>query len=99
MNKNEPYIYESIDLCTCYEPFIKPSPEQLEEWRMYWYNQSPAPTLDNTSFYAIELDGTEYYYCGNTRIKVSEHFADNGKTMNELIENTVRYVGKTRISA
>ena len=54
----------------------------------------PEPTLENTSFYAIEEDGCLYYYCGNTCIKVHEHFADQGKTMNDLLENVILYAAK-----
>ncbi len=97
MNKNHANINEPIDLCSCYEPFFAPPASQLDE--NGWLTNEPEPTLDNTSFYVTEPDGTEYFYCGNTRIKVSEHFTENGKSMNELIENTVQYVGKNRITA
>ena len=89
MKKKHANIYDHIDLCSCYEPFFAPSASQLDE---YGYIASePEPTLDNTSFYVTEPDGTEYFYCGNTRIKVSEHFADTGATVNSLTENVVRF--------
>ena len=49
------------------------------------------PTLENTSHYGTELDGITYFYCGNTRIKVTEHFADVGKPMESLIEDVIRF--------
>ncbi len=89
MNKNHANIYDHIDLCSCYEPFFTPPASQLDEYG--FIASEPEPTLDNTSFYVTEPDGTEYFYCGNTRIKVSEHFADTGVTVNNLIENVVRF--------
>ena len=67
-----------IDICDCYEP-VESQPEEQE------------PTLENTSFYGIEPDGTKYFYCGNTRTRVSEFFDPNGKTMDKLIENVIRF--------
>ena len=34
---------------------------------------------------------TLYFYYGNTRIRVAEHFNDNGKPIGTLIENVIRY--------
>ena len=48
-------------------------------------------TLENTSFYVTEPDGTRYFYCGNTRIRVSEHFCQSGKPMGKLIETVIQY--------
>ena len=50
--------------------------------------------LRDTSFYAVAEDGCLYYYCDHTRIKVQEHFANQGKTMGELLENVIRYTAK-----
>lgn len=54
----------------------------------------PEPTLKNTSYYATEKDGCLYHYCGKTRIKVSEHFSDHGKSVSELIENVILHTAK-----
>ena len=35
----------------------------------------PEPTLENTSYYVKEPDGTLYFYCGNTKIKMTEHLS------------------------
>lgn len=80
-----------IDICDCYEPMFYPPKEQEDEWRILRGEYEPEPTLENTSFYVTMPDGTKYFYCGNTRIKVSEHFAANGKPMDKLIENVVRF--------
>ena len=47
--------------------------------------------LENTSFYVVGPDGTKYFSCGNLCIKISEHFADGGKQMDELVEDAVRH--------
>ncbi|MBE6665787.1 MAG: hypothetical protein E7603_06175 [Ruminococcaceae bacterium] len=59
----------------------------------------PEPTLENTSFYVTEPDGTRYFYCGNTRIKVTEYFAEKGKTVSELVEDVVRYAARNGTTA
>ena len=87
------FVYEPIDLCACYEPFEEPPADLIEEWnRLYW--EGPEDTPENRAFYLIEPDGTMYYYFGNTRIKVSEHFAPSGKPVDNLIENVIEYAAK-----
>lgn len=87
---NETYFYEPIDLCACYEPVEKPPAELLKEWRTH-FGWEPEPTPENMAFYFVEPDGTTYYYFGNTRIKVSEHFASAGKSVGGLVENVIEY--------
>ena len=45
-------------------------------------------------FYAIEFDGTMFFYHGKTRIKVTEHFNDNGRPMTDLVEDVVRFTAQ-----
>ena len=71
-----------IDLCACYEP-TEPIPEE------FIGPDERKPTLEDSSIYMIAEDGTLYYFCGNTRIKVTEHFAESGKTLSELMEEMV----------
>ncbi len=40
--------------------------------------------------YVTEGDGPVYFYYGNTRIKVAEHFNDRGKPIGILIEDVIR---------
>ena len=87
-----------IDICY-YEPTENPSKEQEDEWCRMRGEYEPEPTLENTSFYVIEPDGTKYFYCGNTRTKVSEFFSPNGQTMDKLIENLVRFAAGNTVSA
>ena len=65
-----------------------PPQELLDQWAC---ELEPKPTLDNTTFYAVDEDGETYFYCGGSRLKVSEHFADTGKPVGTLIENVIDY--------
>lgn len=78
-----------IDIESCFDPVFEPPAELLEEWSKQY--EGPEPTLENTSFYVVGPDGTKYFYCGNLCIKISEHFADGGKQMDELVEDAVRH--------
>ena len=78
-----------IDIESCFDPVFEPPAELLEEWSRRY--EGPEPTLENTSFYVVGPDGTKYFYCGNLCIKISEHFADGGKQMDELVEDAVRH--------
>ena len=84
--------YGYIDIESCFEPIFEPPLETLEEWRSW--EDEPEPTLENTSVYVTEPDGIQYFYCGNTRIRVSEHFSQAGKPMDKLIENVIQYAAR-----
>lgn len=87
MNEFENYVYEPIDLCACYEPMVEAPQELLDEWKVcYAAEPEGVPT-----FYVTNEYGTLYFYHGNTRIKVAEHFNDSGKPIGTLIENVIRY--------
>ena len=88
-----------IDICDCYEPIFNPPKEQEDEWRRMRGEYEPEQTLENSSFYVTEPDGTRYFYCGNTRIKVTEYFAEKGKTVSELVEDVVRYAARNGTTA
>lgn len=98
--REERTLDEMIDICSfidifgCHEPMEVPPKEQEDEWRRLRGEYEPEPTLENTSFYVTEPDGTRYFYCGNTRIKVTEYFAEKGKTVSELVEDVVRYAAR-----
>ena len=36
-------------------------------------------------------DGTQYFICGKSRIRVSEHFATEGKPLDDLIADVIQY--------
>lgn len=93
MKKQNVFINEMddgyIDIESCFDPVFEPPAELLEEWSKRY--EGPEPTLGNTSFYVVCPDGTKYFYCGNLCIKISEYFADEGKQMDELVEDAVRH--------
>ena len=39
-------------------------------------------------------NGTQYFVCGNNRIKISEHFAAGGKPLGDLIVDVVRHTAE-----
>lgn len=47
---------------------------------------------DKGSFLFTDTDGTEYFVMGKIRIKVSEHFAKNGKPIGTLLEDVIQHV-------
>ena len=53
----ESELFEPIDLCSCFDPIFDPPPEQVAAWNF----SEPEPTLENTSFYVTDPDGTEYF--------------------------------------
>ena len=68
-----------------------PPKELLDQWAC---ELEPKPTLDNTTFYAVDEDGETYFYCGGSLLKVSEHFVDTGKPVSALIENVIDYAAQ-----
>jgi len=87
LNDFENYVYEPIDLCTIYEPVFEAPQELVDEWQAD-HNTEPEEVL---SFYVTDEYGTLYFYYGNTRIRVAEHFNDRGKPVGTLIEDVIRY--------
>lgn len=88
MNDFENYDYDPIDLCACYEPMFEAPQELIDEWAATREFEEPdgIPT-----FYVEDEYGTLYFYYGNTRIRVAEHFNDRGKPIGTLIEDVIRY--------
>ena len=41
---------------------------------------------------------TQYFVCGNNRIKISEHFAAGGKHLGDLIVDVVRHTAEKAAS-
>ena len=82
--------YESIDLCECYEPMDFPSKEILQAWKREGVHK-PEP------YYGTEPDGEMFFYVGSTKIKVSEHFAKDGKPLSDLIEDVIKYSAKSSL--
>ena len=87
MTDKTSFLYEPIDLCACFDPVFDPPAEQLTAWGF----SVPEPTLENTAFYTAAHDGTQYFYCGNTRIRITEHFASQGKAIEHFIEDAIQF--------
>ena len=90
MNTFKDYVYEPIDLCACYEPMIEAPQELIDEWNTARDVELEEPD-EVPTFYVEDEYGTLYFYHGNTRIRVAEHFNDRGKPIGALIEDVIRY--------
>ncbi len=82
---------ETIELYPDCDKNNQPPADFIEECRLYWERIHTAKEKATPTYYAIDLDGTMYFYHGNTRIKVIEHFNDNGKPIEALVEDVVQY--------
>ena len=89
MTQNQ--TYEPIDLYPNYDQYCEPPADFIEECRLYWEQIYAAKEKSTPTYYAIDFDGTLYFCHGNTRIKVIEHFNDNGKPISSLVEDVVQY--------
>lgn len=89
--------YELDVWSSCFNPIFNPPPKVIEEWNHRFDDEwkEPEPTLENTSVYFTE-DGVNYLIVGKTIIPISEHFADNGKTVGDVIEDVIRFAVKTQ---
>ena len=47
----------------------------------------------------VTEDGKQYFVCGNNYIEISEHFAEQGKTLRDLIEDVILYTADNRATA
>ena len=81
---------DSIDLCECYEPLEYLPKEILQAWKRK-SESVPEP------YYGTEPDGEIYFYVGNTKIKVSKHFAKGGKPLEDLLEDVIKYSAKSSL--
>ena len=97
MTKTKIAAYEPIDLCACFDMIHEPPAAVIRAWEKERDEHFMANK--ERGYYGTELDGTLYYYNGNTRTKVTEFFAPNGQTMDELILNLVRFAARNSVSA
>lgn len=54
---------------------------------------------EQTAQLVTEENDTQYFVYGNTRIKISEHFAIGGKPLDDLIVDVVRHTAENKASA
>lgn len=85
--------YEPIDLCACFDMIFDPPAAVIKEWEEQFIANK------ERGYYGTELDGTLYYYYGNTRTKVMEFFSPNGQTLDKVIENLVRFAAGSTVSS
>lgn len=97
MTKEITIPYEPIDLCSCFDMVFEPSAAVIRELKKAWEEQFLVSK--ERAYYGTELDGTLYYYNGNTRTRVTEFFSPNGQSMDKLIENVVRFSAGSTVSA
>ena len=76
-----------IDIESCFDPIFESPQGLIDEWQAA-YDAEPD---EIPAFYVTEGDGPLYFYYGNTRIRVAEHFNDRGKPIGTLIEDVIRY--------
>ena len=68
------------------------------------YRMTPAQRKQAASLIRRECcccedgNGTQYFVCGNNRIKISEHFAAGGKPLGDLIVDVVRHTAEKAAS-
>ena len=46
---------------------------------------------DNSGTMLTAADGTQYFVMGKVRIRVSEHFAQDGKPLDSLLEDVIQH--------
>ena len=49
--------------------------------------------------HVVTENGKQYFVCGNNYIEISEHFAEKGKTLRDLIEDVILYTADNRATA
>lgn len=57
-------------------------------------SQKDNDTANSGTVYT-DADGTQYFIIGKIRIKISEHFANNGKPLTSLLENVIQHAAVT----
>ena len=92
---DEQFEYELADSDAPVGDYETPPKSFLKEcekyWRQYWRDREKQFTDADKAFYAVEEDGQEYFYIGKNRVKITEHFPDEGKSIGDLIEDMVLY--------
>ena len=90
-------LCRGIDLESCFDPVFEPPKSFLDMCKRYWENYYAEIMKSKPSvpvFYAQDEDGALYFYHGNNRIRVSEHFKPQGRTYGEIAAETIRYVAQ-----
>ena len=88
-----PYVYFAITTVTDYMIFgevsyIEPQIRLIKSTMAKNKNES---NNKNSGTLLTEKDGTQYFVMGKVRIKVSEHFAQDGKSLDSLLEDVIQH--------
>lgn len=54
-------------------------------------NKTDNNTKDKNGFVIATEDGAQYFIMGKSRIKISEHFAQSGKSLGYLLEDVIQH--------
>lgn len=95
MSNNNTEIIDCLDIEKCFDLIFDPPQSFLDDCKKYWddfFEKIMLCKPEVPTFYAIDENGVEYFYHGKNRIRVSEHFAEKGKTYGEITADTIRYV-------
>ena len=69
------------------------------EYGGHWMAKSESDIFTPRTGQVIQAEnGTQYFVCGNNRIKISEHFAAGGKPLGDLIVDVVRHTAEKAAS-
>ena len=80
--------HDHTNFCERYEPLEYLPKELLQAWK-----HESEPKAE--PYYGTEPDGDMYFYVGNSKIKVTEHFNDKGKSIEDLLEDVIKYFAKS----
>ena len=62
-------------------------------------SESDMISIPRTGQVITAENGTQYFVCGNNRIKISEHFAAGGRPRDDLIVDVVRHTAAKAASS
>ena len=62
-------------------------------------SESDMISIPRTGQVITAENGTQYFVCGNNRIKISEHFAAGGRPIGDLIVDVVRHTAARAASS
>lgn len=92
---NEQFEYELVETEAPSYGYEAPPKSFLKEcekyWRQYDREREKQYTDADRAFYGEDENGQDYFYIGNTRIKVVEHFPDAGPSLCDLMERMILY--------
>ena len=80
-----------------YQSHECPAGHTAEKGKPRGGDEMDKPTPDRARGKTIEENGTEYFEYNNVRIKITEHFPNDGKRIDELITELIRHKVKEKV--